>query len=204
VTTRSWRVHASLRPPGRQACDASVAHGPARIWAADICGHAGYVQRDDPYERGYDVDGSDADIYRKHREDLVRYATSLVGPDDAADVVSTVVTKVLARGGLKELVEPKQYLMKAVLNESRSVHRARSRRLIDDDALGFVEDPVPDDVVFSAVMSLPVRQRAATYLVYWGGYSPSEAADLMGCRAGTVRRYLHLARRKLKGVISDT
>jgi DNA-directed RNA polymerase specialized sigma24 family protein len=31
---------------------------------------------------------SDAEIYIKYRDDLLRYATSLVGPDQAEDVVS--------------------------------------------------------------------------------------------------------------------
>ena len=34
---------------------------------------------------------SDAALYRKHAAELTRYATMLVGPDDAADVVATAV-----------------------------------------------------------------------------------------------------------------
>jgi DNA-directed RNA polymerase specialized sigma24 family protein len=37
--------------------------------------------------------------------------------------------------------------------------------------------------------------------VYWLGFSPSEAASVMDCRPGTVRRYLHLARNTLKEVL---
>ena len=41
---------------------------------------------------------TDEEIYLKHRDGLMRYATALVGPDGAPDVVSTVVTKLLGSG----------------------------------------------------------------------------------------------------------
>lgn len=55
--------------------------------------------------------------------------------------------------------------------------------------------------VLAAVLALPVRQKAATYLVYWEGLSVQETARLMGIRPGTVKRYLYLARRVLKGAL---
>ncbi len=66
---------------------------------------------------------SDAAVYIKYRDDLLRYATSLVGPDQAEDVVSTVVLRAIRGQGLAELDRPHAYLMKGVLNESRSVWR---------------------------------------------------------------------------------
>jgi RNA polymerase sigma-70 factor (ECF subfamily) len=52
-------------------------------------------------------------------------------------------------------------------------------------------------------MDLPPRQRAAAYLVFFLEYSPTEAAELMGTRPGTVRRYLHLARKKLEEAVGE-
>jgi RNA polymerase sigma factor (sigma-70 family) len=49
------------------------------------------------------------------------------------------------------------------------------------------------------VLELPRRQRAAVYLFYWEGETIEGAAQLMGCSPGTVSRYLHIARRRLKG-----
>jgi RNA polymerase sigma-70 factor (ECF subfamily) len=54
-----------------------------------------------------------------------------------------------------------------------------------------------------AVLDLPPQQRAATYLVYWAGLTVAETADLIGIRPGTAKRYLHLARRTLKGVLDE-
>ena len=142
----------------------------------------------------------DAKIYQEHRFELVRFATALVGPDDAQDLVSTVVGRLLERqGGLTGLRQPLPYLMKSVLNEARSHHRRK--RILTMVPLETATEPSvtdrPDDLL-EVVAQLPPRQRAATFLVYWEQHTPTEAARLMGCRPATVRRYLHLARRKLK------
>jgi RNA polymerase sigma-70 factor (ECF subfamily) len=55
--------------------------------------------------------------------------------------------------------------------------------------------------VLDLLMSLPVRQRAAIYMHYWERAPISEIAEVMGVGSGTVKRYLHLARQKLKGVL---
>jgi RNA polymerase sigma factor (sigma-70 family) len=142
---------------------------------------------------------SESDIYMSVRKDLMRYATALVGPDAADDVVSSVVVRALARpGGLGGLREPKQYLMKSILNETRSRHRRSARRpVVHADAPTSVAC-TGDDRVLDVVASLPDRQRAAAFLVFYEEYTPTEAANLMDCRPATVRRYLHLARTKFR------
>lgn len=162
------------------------------------------MQRWVDVERGWGV--TDAEIYAELRWDLMRFATSLVGVDDAADVVSVVVTRTLRRpGGLSGLTDAKPYLIRAVSNEARSLHRTRARGV---DARRAVVAPVagemnPDSGVFDLLMSLPPRQRAALFLVGYEGHDPSEAARLMGCRPGTIRRYLFLARKRLRGVLDE-
>lgn len=142
----------------------------------------------------------DAAIWRKHKEELIRYATILVGADHSEDVLSTVVERILRRhGSLSHLDDARPYLFRAVLNESRG--RIRRRRAIPWES-EFVEDHIgfrPD--VAAAVGSLPERQRAAVYLTYWRDLPVSEVANLMGCRPGTVKRYLHLSRDRLKEVL---
>ncbi len=143
----------------------------------------------------------DEEIYRKNRDDLIRYATVLVGPTAAEDVVSTVVLRVLARRRLVDLDDARAYLFRAVLNESRTrLTRRRSPLTITDKADAPVVDTEPEVLV--AVLALPAQQRAATYLVYWAGMSVAETSTLMGIRPGTVKRYLHLARRSLKGELN--
>lgn len=178
------------------------------LWTGSVVNCAGSRRFDEsrvqPFEglvRGLDVRDSDSQIYAELKDDLVRYATALVGPDSAADVVSAVVLRVLSRGSLAELNEPRPYLFRAVLNEARSTAR-RTRRHIESATTDAVYDvPNLDPEVVVAVLGLPVRQRAATYLVYWAGHTITETADLMGIGDGTVKRYLSLARNSLRGVL---
>lgn len=146
----------------------------------------------------------DEQIFRKNRDDLIRYAAVLVGPTAGEDVVSTVVLRVLARRRLGDLDDARAYLFRAVLNECKTrLSRTRTQPLGNVELTEpSVDEPRPE--VFEAVMGLPAQQRAATYLVYWAGMSTLEAAELMGLRPGTVSRYLHLARHTLKGVLDVT
>jgi DNA-directed RNA polymerase specialized sigma24 family protein len=53
------------------------------------------------------------------------------------------------------------------------------------------------------VIRLSVQQRAAIFLVYFEDMAPSDAADVLGVRPATLRRYLLLARRKLRGWLDE-
>lgn len=157
------------------------------------------VQPSDEVGRGCGV--SDEAIYRKHRDDLVRYAAALVGPANADDIVSTVVLRTLAHRPLDDLEDARPYLFRAVLNESRSLLSRRPRPiLIHAPELA---EPELRFEVLAAVLELPAQQRAATYLVYWADLPISEVSNLMGIRPGTVKRYLFLARRSLNGILHD-
>lgn len=145
---------------------------------------------------------SDSQIYAALRDDLVGYAAALVGPDVAGDVVSIVVLRVLSsNGSLADLEEPRPYLFRGVLNEATSVWRCSQRRVTSTATEAVQDEPNLHPEVMTAVLGLPVQQRAATYLVYWAGHTVAETAELMGVGAGTVKRYLSLARSRLKGVL---
>lgn len=145
---------------------------------------------------------TDAAIYNKHRDALIRYASALVGPSNAEDVVSTVVLRTLNRRSLGSLDRPDAYLFRAVLNESRS--RMRRQQPVElPPEIGHVDNPEVDPTVLEAVLRLPAQQRAATYLVYWTDRSVAQTADLMGVREGTVKRYLHDARKALRRALPE-
>jgi RNA polymerase sigma-70 factor (ECF subfamily) len=138
-------------------------------------------------------------VFAKHRSDLVRYATALVGPSEAEDVVMTVVGRAVRRVRLSELENPKGYLIRGVLNEARGRGRRRTTVVLDDNHLAQASSGLAE--VLDVLMGLPVRQRAAVYLHYWERAPISEIAEAMGVGPGTVKRYLHLARQRLKGVL---
>lgn len=145
----------------------------------------------------------DEAIYRQHKYDLIRYATILVGPSDAEDVLSTVIARVYkSRRTLSDLDAPRPYLMKAVFHESLDRRKKKQKKELPlmDQAI----DPVKSrPEVLDAVAALPIQQRAAIFLSYWVGMNSNEAAELMGCRPATVRRYVHLAKKKLEAVLDD-
>ena len=146
----------------------------------------------------------DSEVYEAVRWDLMRYATALVGPGTAEDVVSAVVTRVLARpGGLAGLREPKAYLMRSVLNEVRSQYRVRSRQPATSAGPVTANPEEPSVDALGVIEQLPPRQRAAAFLVFYEEHTPTEAAALMGCRPATARRYLHLARQKLREALDE-
>lgn len=139
---------------------------------------------------------ADAEVYLKLRDQLLRYATSLVGPSRSDDVVSTVVVRTMQRRSLSDLEDPRAYLMKAVLNEARTVWRRRRTEPLPDSIVGVVPGEVVETL--DVVWRLPVQQRAVVYLFYWEGHPVREIAELMGLRSGTVKRYLHNARKRLE------
>lgn len=141
---------------------------------------------------------SDEALYNKHKDDLIRYATVLVGPADAEDVLSAVVVRVLERRALSDLDNARAYLFRSVLNEARGRAR-RKNPPVTSDRPEYI--PEQDFEVAAAIRQLPPRQRAAIYLVYWEDRSVEETARLMGAGPGTIKRYLHLARNKLRGVL---
>lgn len=154
-----------------------------------------------PLAGGLGVTASDSQVYESVKDDLIGYATALVGPDLAPDVVSTVVLRVLAKRQLIELENPRAYLFRAVLNEARKVGSRRTRKVTTGRSDVVIDSPNLHPEVLTAVSELPVRQRAATFLVYWVGCTVHEVADLMGVGEGTVKRYLSLARTSLKEVL---
>ena len=150
---------------------------------------------------------TDRSIYDEIAQDLVRYATVLVGPDHAWDVVSAAVARALGRtGGLTGLESPKTYLMRVVFKEATGVNRRRSQLLTHPETAadsGLPEVDVEVGNVDDLVIELPALQRAVYYLVIFLDYSPAGAAELIGKRLGKVRRYLRQARKNLADLGDD-
>ena len=146
------------------------------------------------------------DAYRKWADDLVRYATVLAGPSDAADVVGDAFASVLARGEQwwSMVREPRAYLFRAVLNTARMRVRSSSRRARRESLVGGHEtgESHIDPAVTRAVAALSVQQRAVIYLTYWEDLRPSDIATMLRVSEGSVRRQLARARSSLRTVLT--
>lgn len=144
-------------------------------------------------------------VYRSYAEELTRYATGLVGPADAGDVVTDACLRAFDARSWPEVSNRRAYLYRAVLSVANDHHRSTlSRRLreirsAERDAI----EPVEVDVdVLAAVERLSVRQRAAVVLTYWADLPVEAVAERMGTSPGSVKRHLARARKRLKGWLS--
>ncbi|MGI9646954.1 MAG: RNA polymerase sigma factor [Acidimicrobiia bacterium] len=149
---------------------------------------------------------TDAEIYSDHAVALVQFATVLVGPADAQDVVSSAVLRSLGNPGWSQVQNHRSYLHQAVANEARNLYRSESRRRrrevrMSEPVLIYLPELRPD--VQRAVEKLSVRQRAVVYLTYWEDMTDQMAADYLGISAGSVRRHLARARDHLRKALYD-
>jgi RNA polymerase sigma factor (sigma-70 family) len=139
-------------------------------------------------------------VYRLYARELPEYATTLVGPFDAADVVTDACLRAFRSKGWPEVANRRAYLYRTVFSVANDHHRSTlSRRLREMKAAARDEVPAVEvDIdVLTAVARLSVQQRAAVYLTYWVDLTPDEVAARMGVSPGTVKRHLARARKRL-------
>lgn len=146
------------------------------------------------------------EAYRRYRDDLVRFATVLVGPSDAQDVVSSAMLRLLDRPD-SSVNKPKPYLYQTVANQARNHKRSEARRrrrevrVAPRDRLPAPPEPYPE--VREAIERLSVRQRAVVYLAYWEDLTEEAIAEHLGIGAGSVRAHLARARGHLRKALDD-
>jgi RNA polymerase sigma factor (sigma-70 family) len=149
--------------------------------------------------------GRDAEVYEKHAEELLRFATVLVGPDNAPDVLSGAVLKAYGSRAWPLVENRRAYLFRCVANEARThARRVRSREAAEMRA----ETPrittspqLPDVDIVRALGRLSPRQRAVVYLGYWEDLDQRAIADLLGISCGAVHRHLARARSNLRRML---
>lgn len=147
---------------------------------------------------------SDAEVYRAHAIELVRYATVLVGPDDAADVVADAVLAAFASRTWPTVANRRAYLYRAVYHRALDLRRGAERRHRREVATASSEPIVaaePSLDAQRALAHLPAQQRAVVYLTYWSDLTPAQAAELLDVSEGAVRKQLARARTTLRRVL---
>lgn len=157
----------------------------------------------DRIRRGTDQPDERADLWRTHGRELLRYATLLVGPDDAGDVVSVALERV---SGVDRAVEDlHRYLIRAITNASIDQARSRKRRQVRElraATAGAVAAFDSNIDVRRAVAGLSVQQRAVIYFTYWEDLDSNQIAELLEVTSATVRRHRARARAILRKVLS--
>ena len=146
-----------------------------------------------------------AEAYEKFSDELVRFATGLVGPTDGPDLVATAMVNVLAMKSWESVENPRAYLYRTVLNEAkRNHHRTVRRRAGEIRAASSIEASDLPDIrpeVLEAVAKLSFRQRAVVFLAYWDDLRPAEIARRLGIGESTVHRHLSRAEARLRRLL---
>ena len=140
------------------------------------------------------VDIRDEELYEKHAEELIRFATTLVGPSYSEDVVANAVLRSMVARGWPTVTEPRAYLFRAVLNEARSLNRSDQRRTRHEQSVALVEFADADSIsleVRDAMAQLSLRERSVLYLAYWHGLTVTDIA-----------RTLHLSNRSTERALT--
>ena len=159
------------------------------------------------------VDGTDATaraeaLWGRHAEELVRFATSIVGPTDAADLVSVAFVGAMTSGALARADEPRAYLYRCVLNAARSDVRSNERRRRRERHVAPADiaaaPPDHDPEIWAALGRLSERQRAVVYLTYWMALAPEAVAELLDVSTGSVKQHLDRGRKALRTALGGT
>lgn len=139
------------------------------------------------------------EVFAQYGVELTRFATSLVGPTEAQDVVSDALVRVMWSDGWGEVDNQRAYLYRAVVSQARMLRRATLRRRDRERQAAQVVTGSPNGEVdvWEALGHLSVEERAVVFLAYWEDLSEVNAAERLGVSERTVRRRLGRARHKL-------
>ncbi len=149
-------------------------------------------------------------FFRVEYQRLAALATALCGDREVGrDVAQEALTRTYQDWDrVCHLERPGGWTRRVVVNlvHDHGRHLAvRRRRLSElaDRITGADDDVGLDGEMWAAVAMLPERQRTAVALFYIGDRSISDVAEAMGVHEGTVKTTLHLARGRLRALLSE-
>jgi len=166
-----------------------------------------------PAPRAWDASDIVTELYMAHYNQLVRLAVMLVHDVQTAEEVVQDAFEAMhmAWKRLRDTEKALSYLRQAIVNRSRSV--LRHRKVVEMHP----PKPAPDEqsaehaaltliersAVTSALRSLPVRQREAIVLRYYGDFSEADIAQAMGISRGAVKSHTARAMAALKSILEQ-
>jgi RNA polymerase sigma factor (sigma-70 family) len=146
------------------------------------------------------------EAFRKYVDELMRFATVLVGPSHAEDVAVEGFMRAFRSPGWPGIQNHRAYLYRVVLNVARSRARGDLRRRRREAGIATGEaawDQIVDFDVLRAVERLSVMQRAVVMLTYWEDLDGEAVGRRLGVSQGTVKRHLHRAKARLKEYLDE-
>jgi RNA polymerase sigma-70 factor (sigma-E family) len=141
-------------------------------------------------------EGRLGDLYVRHGPRAVRIAYLVTGDADVAeDLVQEAFIRLAGRfADLRNPAAFEAYLRKTVINLARMhARRQRLERTFSarEKSISATTTDPPDVASYlalrEALLTLPVRQRAALVLRYYEDLSERQIAEILRCRPGTVK-----------------
>ena len=146
------------------------------------------------------------EVFQRYGVELTRFATSLVGPTDAQDVVSDALVAAMWSDGWDRVENQRAYLYRTVASQARMNHRSATRRRSRERRAVSVltaASPNGEVDVWDALERLNVTERSVVFLTYWEDLSEDATAQRLGVSERTVRRHLSRARHKLGRLLDE-
>jgi RNA polymerase sigma-70 factor (ECF subfamily) len=163
-----------------------------------------------------------AQLYDRYHRLVFSLALAIVNDRATAEEITLdVFLRVWQKAGTYRAEQAKvsTWLTHIARNHAIDVLRRRSVRLDQsavhlEDAIHHIESSQPDpqdsaelslrrERILAALSQLPLEQRQALTLAYFGGYTQSQIAELLAQPLGTVKTRLRLAMQKLREFLSE-
>jgi RNA polymerase sigma factor (sigma-70 family) len=137
----------------------------------------------------------------KHAGDVMAVLRGAVGRGDADDCFQeTFLSALRAYPKLGDASNLRGWLITIAHRKAVDHHRANGRRPVPIAEVTelAVSDPEPGEGIWSAVGTLPPKQRAAVTLRYASDLPHAEIAAALGCSPEAARRNLHEGIKRLR------
>jgi RNA polymerase sigma-70 factor, ECF subfamily len=163
-----------------------------------------------------------AQLYDRYNRLIFSLALAIVNDRESAEEITLdVFMRVWQKAGTYRAEQAKvsTWLTHIARHHAIDVLRRRAARLDQsavhwEDAIRNVESSQPSPPesaelslrrahIYAALARLPVEQRQALFLAYFGGYTQSQIAEILAQPLGTIKTRLRLAMQKLREYLKE-
>ena len=144
-------------------------------------------------------------ILENQREMYVLACSILKNQADAQDAVSECIVRAFEnRTSLRKRTSARSWLMKILINVSRSAITKRQKVVLFADPEQYEQEPeTAEDHLWSVILELPENVRVVMVLYYYEGFSVREISTLLDIPEGTTKTRLSSGRKQLAKWIED-
>lgn len=144
-------------------------------------------------------------ILENQKEMYVLAYSILKNQADAQDAVSECIVRAFEnRTSLKKRTSARSWLMKILINVSRSAITKRQKVVLFADPEQYEQEPeTAEDHLWSVILELPENVCVVMVLYYYEGFSVREISTLLDIPEGTTKTRLSSGRKQLAKWIED-